>query len=731
MQEIYKICMPPLTLIPWLNRWTDCHDTSFLPSFLPCSSLPELHSRYTTASNQLALLQSQLSSDVDLDSQKLVVSNIGSAINARAGVSRIPTEIRGTILAYLCADWPPFLVRTKSATQGSDAAVESEGASKLTLDLAWIKATHASRLWREAGLAFGDLWSGIDTHLFGIKWSAEMLARSRGTPLTLTHRYAPDSHNGHQLLAEAIPQSKSLEVDAFRADGCLLEILQKRAAPNLEELFLQSASTIYIGENDVVASNFFTLPEVLFDSSTSRLRVLVLDSVIPSWTSPLFSTANISYLSVSFDTPYPGGLDVLQDTIDMPPADLLSALSSLGPSLEVLILVNCLPLIEKWKGMPSRGPVTLPSLRRIEVTCDSLEVLFAFTGYLTVTGTVRRLDFEVDSLDDSSINQSDIWIQGMYSRLLGLIRSFCFATPSFGVGGSQDLRAFDSLSIELTPDPRVVTDDEDEEDPDGIQPFLTLELKSESQSSPTSSPPQQQSPRIHVSMPLDLPMTSPMVTLRLLEMLPAPWTQLKSLHISNSVTDADGNPFRGLWTDKHVDELVARLGGGLSELETLDSGSGFSESITDALRFSDPAAVFPKLSAITMEDDSELYLKDNFELWISDPRPHWPRAGSNSSGLSDLFGAIYHVLMIREGSGSKISRLRLTPWISTERVLPDDGEDVEMSTVGLTEEWTDAFRELEREIEPLVGTVKISFTSPREEESLRMQKLYTSMLVPI
>ncbi|EIM87789.1 uncharacterized protein STEHIDRAFT_109670 [Stereum hirsutum FP-91666 SS1] len=691
-------------------------------------SLPELNSRYTTASNQLALLQSQLSSDVDLISQKLDVSNIGGAINTRAGVSRIPTEIRGTILAYLREDWPPFLVRAQGATQGSDAVVESEGVSKLTLDLAWIKVTHTSRLWRDAGLAFGDIWAGIDTHLVGLKWSAEMIARSRGAPLTLTHRYAPDSHNGHQFLAGGIPQTKSLEVDAFRADGSMLELLQKCAAPNLEELFLQSRSTIYIDENDVGYANFSTLPEVLFNSSTSRLRVLVLDSVIPSWTSPLFSTANISYLSVSFDNPYPGSLDVLQKIIDMPPADLLSALSSLGPSLEVLILVNCLPLIEKWKKMQHRGPVSLPSLRRIDITCDSLEVLFGFTGYLTVTGTVHRLDFEVDSLDDSSIAQSDIWIQGMYTRLLGLIRSFCFATPSLNARGPQNLRAFDSLSIELTPDPRVVTeDDEDEEDPDGIQPFLTLELKSGSQSSPTSSPPQQQPPRIHVSMPLDLPMTGPMVTLRLLEMLPAPWTQLKSLHIANSVADSDGNPFRGLWTDEHVNELVARLGGALSELETLNSGSGFSESITDLLRLSDPAAVFPKLSAITMEDDSELYLKDNFELWMSDPRPHWPRAGSNSSGLSDLFGALYHVLMVREARGSKISRLRLTPWISTEMVLPDDGEDVEMGT-GLTEEWKDAFRELEREIEPLVGTVKISFTSPREEESSRMQELYTSML---
>lgn len=209
-------------------------------------------------------------------------------------------------------------------------------------------------------------------------------------------------------------------------------------------------------------------------------------------------------------------------------------------------------------------------------------------------------------------------------------------------------------------------------------------------------------------MPLDLPMTGPVFTLHMLETLPVSWSQLKSLKATSWSSDSSGGTDRAQWTVEQAERLVAMLGGSQSELTTLDCGCGFSSAIISVLRDSDPANVFPKLSKIELQDDREIYLKYPFDQWIYDLRPHWPRAGTQHSGLGSLFEGIYKVLKVREAHGSKLSHLHVTTFPGSEEIVPDGEERVGMRMSAI-EEWEDVFRELEQEIKHLVLEPKIAF----------------------
>lgn len=671
-------------------------------------NLADLHLRYTIATKRFTELEDQFASAADLNLQKSVVSTIGSAINARAGISKVPTEIIGVIMASLRTQWPPSLTCPKGTTQDSNSddgsVVDTES---MTLDLAWINVTHVSKLWRTAGVEFGDLWSDIDTDVLGPRWSAELLARSRRTLLDLKHRYALQPSVDHGLLPSLMPRTRSLEITSFRAPGqfdpandVVLTALESSQAPYLEELVLRAK------EDDSENPSFFEIPAVLFNSSATRLRSLVLENILPCLTSPLFSTRNIRSLSISFVNPYDDSRDELQEAVDMSPNQLLAALSVLAPGLEDLTLVNCLPLMDKWKEVAGQGAVALPSLKTLKIHCDSLDTLFAFIGYLTVVGTIDQFDIEVDSLDDSANTRSDAWINGMYARLLATIRSFCFPSPGSDVGAYKALHAFNSLAIKLIPDPRFTGDYGSTV---GAQPFLCLQLTSIPEASARHPP-----SLISISMPLDLPMTCPIITLRLLEMIPISWVKLDSLTLTCSAMGYDGRPDRALWDIDQAQVLVERLGGSLSKLTALCCGSGFSWAILNVLRSSDPAVVFPQLRSLTAEDDIELYLKPNSSKWLSDPRPHWPRAGSDGSGLGSLFGTIYDALKARETHVPKICYMHLVTWIEPEDMVgPNDGEDAEMREVvqvrGVREDWDKVFDTLEQEIEDLVEYIDFSF----------------------
>lgn len=690
MQNVYVSILPPVS-----EQSTDCHEI--------CSPLTELLVRYATAEDQLAWR-------IDTEKyrlQKSVISRIGCAINARSAVSRLPTEILGAILGLVRADWPLRLTYPKSDNPALGCDPK--------LDLAWIKISHVSKQWRAVALAFHGLWSQIDPYTLGTQWLNVMLARSMGAPLTLHESYELTEYVGNELLSSVMARTRSLNLSEFRSPlsyGPYIEftedVLETFLAPGLEELVLRAANPFRRAEDepdDEEDEGFFNLPATIFNSSATRLRTITLENIIPCWTSPLWSSENIRSLSISFVNAYRGGRDELQQTVDMSPNEFLAALSILAPRLEDLTLVNCLPLIEKWNEIECQRAIFFPSLKELNISCDSLDVLFAFTGYLTVTGTVRWLDIEVDSLGDSAITQSDAQINGVYTRFLTLVKSLCFLAPGSDVGDHQELRGLsDGLSIHMIPDPRF--DSGDDDNIVGAQPFLSLQLMSAS-----TLPPHHEPTLITITMPLDLPMTCPTFTLHLIEMFPISWVGLKSLSLIKFATGYDGEPDRAVWSIEQVQKLAARLGGRKSELTTLHCGGGFASAITYALHSSDPLSVFPGLHRLVLEDAFELNLKRTVTEWMSDPRPHWPRAGSEDSGLSSLFKMVYEMLKFRHEHDGAITSLQLKPSLLGEGALPDMTKDDEDEERGISEvnSWKNAFRELEREIEDYVEEAKFSF----------------------
>ncbi|KAI0263204.1 hypothetical protein BC834DRAFT_971485 [Gloeopeniophorella convolvens] len=203
--------------------------------------------------------------------------------------------------------------------------------------LGWIFATHVCRQWRNIATGSPSLWRRPIFNI-GLRWTEEMLARSRGS--TLFVKSTPQmrvSQPAAHLLFENLDRIKSLHIEARNP---YLHSLLDNPAPSLEDLKITLTS-----EN---------LPAELFSGHAPCLRHITLSSRIPiPWSSPLFPGL-VSFCVANEHLRAPCTLD-----------DILDGLEGMV-MLKSLALHGCLPNFPIERPFPTRT-IQLPHIQTLSL----------------------------------------------------------------------------------------------------------------------------------------------------------------------------------------------------------------------------------------------------------------------------------------------------------------------------------------------------------------------------
>ncbi|KAI0055259.1 hypothetical protein BV25DRAFT_1921966 [Artomyces pyxidatus] len=252
-------------------------------------------------------------------------------LNDSLPVSRLPPEIlEHVFLLHAECDHPHFILTFD---------IDGKKVYPAGIDLAWLKATHVCRRWRQIALGYTELWRHVDSAL-GPHWVREMISRAKATPLCLT----ADLHSRNAFMGDVISsnlhntQMLSLVCDPI-SNGTrrVASSLFKKPAPLLESLVFMSH--LYSWDGAVT----------IFHGGAPRLRHLTVRQcgVFP-WNSPVLRqlvTLEIHELI------HPDYMDVLVALEEM-------------KAVEVLVLRSGAATFPPWIALPQRagGPITLPSL---------------------------------------------------------------------------------------------------------------------------------------------------------------------------------------------------------------------------------------------------------------------------------------------------------------------------------------------------------------------------------
>lgn len=160
------------------------------------------------------------------------IRGINTRLNALVPISRIPPELLSEVFLHT-------------------AGHRADPASHPPPLRDWIRVTHVCRHWRETALQCTALWSRVDAPI-NIKWLAELLARSKDSPLSMKLSFRPvrvpgtgqfiSSEDEVLLALSALHRVRTLTVDTLgKPMKTVLERLGGRA-PLLESLTITGAS---------------------------------------------------------------------------------------------------------------------------------------------------------------------------------------------------------------------------------------------------------------------------------------------------------------------------------------------------------------------------------------------------------------------------------------------------------------------------------------------------------
>ncbi|KAG6824188.1 hypothetical protein H0H92_007742 [Tricholoma furcatifolium] len=244
--------------------------------------------------------------------------------------------------------------------------------------LSWIQAVcHVCSHWRKVALRTPNLWANIPME--SKEWAAEMVRRSRSTPLTLSYsciRHPPKIWTTlKEVLSKESSRIQSLSVSLAAKMGSRLSDLDPflHSAPLLEHLELQ------------VAEDYREVQRSLILSSSPLLKHLSLKRCGLAWDAAASTFSNLQFLEIS-TPPRSTNLSIPQ---------LLAVLSQ-APLLEYLSVINGIAdLAHPDQGLALRQtltPVTLGLLKEISLDCNPCSSALLF-DFLTFPGNIDLIRY--------------------------------------------------------------------------------------------------------------------------------------------------------------------------------------------------------------------------------------------------------------------------------------------------------------------------------------------------
>ena len=290
--------------------------------------------------------QLQQAIDAEIKSLEESVRALKLRRNALSPISSLPPEVFAAIFSILC------LPGTSSPWRKPD------------YHLARLGLSHVCHRWREMILNQSLLWSHVDFSTLSMAGTVEVLVRAKSAPLYLEATVAGDWDDDRfstfrKELQARIPHIRHLRINSSEFD--LLESIIEgfvSPAPALEYLSLSSYGP---GVDQCISEGqpMPSIPDTLFDSSTSKLSCLELYNCNINWTSPVLK--QLKYLEII--TPFGGARPELAVWLDS--LDEMSQLTS-------LTLHSASPIAHSFLFDVKRT-VALLSLTRLDILAYSLE----------------------------------------------------------------------------------------------------------------------------------------------------------------------------------------------------------------------------------------------------------------------------------------------------------------------------------------------------------------------
>ena len=251
-----------------------------------------------------------------------------------------------------------------------------------TMDL--IQITHVCRRWRYVSVNDPRLWSHILWKR--PKWSAEMLLRCKGLPITIdqTIDNHPSIADMREILSH-LPRTRALRLSGRQNVCRAFDKELSQPAPMLQSatlIGLEKAYYFWDDESSIVPSN-------LFAGNAPYLRRLVISRYTLSWKAPIIS--GLRHLEVRMDNPYP--YRTISDYRDrMIPLtstnDILDALEQ-AHELQTLVLAFTLPYIPDNKPLRSIDRIIrMPRLSRL-ILQGYMRDCADFAGHLAIHPNAR------------------------------------------------------------------------------------------------------------------------------------------------------------------------------------------------------------------------------------------------------------------------------------------------------------------------------------------------------
>ncbi|KAI0727703.1 hypothetical protein C8Q72DRAFT_435816 [Fomitopsis betulina] len=188
------------------------------------------------------------------------IRGINTRLNALVPISRIPPELLSEVFLHT-------------------AGHRADPASHPPPLRDWIRVTHVCRHWRETALQCTALWSRVDAPI-NIKWLAELLARSKDSPLSMKLSFRPvrvpgtgqfiSSEDEVLLALSALHRVRTLTVDTLgKPMKTVLERLGGRA------LLLESLTITGASKSAGIAKFRASISRMLSHPDSRRLHTVV------------------------------------------------------------------------------------------------------------------------------------------------------------------------------------------------------------------------------------------------------------------------------------------------------------------------------------------------------------------------------------------------------------------------------------------------------------------------
>ncbi|KAH9957778.1 hypothetical protein BC827DRAFT_1223120 [Russula dissimulans] len=265
-------------------------------------------------------------------------------------ISRLPPEILSSIFALHAINQPAL---GQDPTDHPDDIVHCDRPpgppSSLTpvqLALGWITITHVSRHWRQVVLSTPNLWVNIVFDL-GAEWVEEMLERPKAASISYCRELSSRQREWNGKVLHGVTLRKHLShVRRFKVSGDWSFLAATIRAlilpvPHLESLELVLATVKHRSRRLRVTD---ILPSDLFSRQAPKLRHLTLVGCSIPWDSYLLRDLTHLEIHLLPRSVFPSSsvVDAIKPLTIPSMGQLLSILEAM-PSLQVLILRNCLP----------------------------------------------------------------------------------------------------------------------------------------------------------------------------------------------------------------------------------------------------------------------------------------------------------------------------------------------------------------------------------------------------